>query len=60
MAAHASPIGPEYLDPGRFESSYGQEWFVRRGPAGLLEEVAPNGCGSARASGSEPVLPMGL
>jgi LmbE family N-acetylglucosaminyl deacetylase len=37
MAAHASQIGPEYLDPQRFDDSYGLEWFVRRGPAGLLE-----------------------
>lgn len=37
MAAHASQIGPEYLEQGRFDSSYGQEWFVRRGPLGLLD-----------------------
>jgi len=40
MAAHASQIGPEYLEPGRFDSGYGQEWFVRRGPIGLLESHA--------------------
>jgi len=48
MAAHASQIGPEYLTPDRFSSGYGQEWFVRRGPVGLLEthahpEAAPIG-----------------
>jgi LmbE family N-acetylglucosaminyl deacetylase len=37
MAAHSSQIGPEYLQPDNFDSGYGQEWFVRRGPAGLLE-----------------------
>jgi LmbE family N-acetylglucosaminyl deacetylase len=37
MAAHSSQIGPEYLVPDRFDHGYGQEWFVRRGPAGLLE-----------------------
>src|SRR3954447_23314324 len=37
MAAHASQIGPEDLEAGRFDGSYGQEWFVRRGPVGLLE-----------------------
>jgi LmbE family N-acetylglucosaminyl deacetylase len=37
MAAHASQIGPEYLDPGEFTESYRREWFVRRGPAGVME-----------------------
>jgi LmbE family N-acetylglucosaminyl deacetylase len=37
MAAHNSQIGPEYLAAEPFESGYGREWFVRRGPAGLLE-----------------------
>ena len=39
MAAHASQIGPEYLDHARFEAAYGQEWFVHRGVGGPLEEV---------------------
>ena len=43
MAAHASQIGPEYLEPERFDSGYGQEWFVRRGPIGLLETHAQGG-----------------
>ena len=43
MAAHASQIGPEYLTTDRFDSGYGQEWFVRRGPAGLLETHGQNG-----------------
>ncbi|HST82642.1 MAG TPA: PIG-L family deacetylase [Kineosporiaceae bacterium] len=40
MAAHASQIGPEFLEPERFDGGYGQEWFVRRGPVGLLETHA--------------------
>ena len=43
MAAHASQIGPEYLVPEPFESGYGREWFVRRGPAGLLESYLEAG-----------------
>jgi hypothetical protein len=39
MSAHASQIGPEYLDPAAFDHGYGQEWFVRRGPAGPLEQA---------------------
>ena len=41
MAAHASQIGPEFLEPACFDGGYGQEWFVRRGPAGLLDTHAP-------------------
>jgi LmbE family N-acetylglucosaminyl deacetylase len=37
MTAHSSQIGPEYLAPDGFDRGYGQEWFVRRGPVGLLE-----------------------
>jgi hypothetical protein len=54
MAAHASQIGPEYLDPATFDHGYGHEWFVRRGPGTVLEEVlfgggypAPNTSGKA-------------
>lgn len=36
MAAHASQIGPEsfflQLPPEAFAESFGQEWFIRRGP----------------------------
>ncbi len=36
MAAHASQIGPEsfflQLPPDAFAASFGQEWFIRRGP----------------------------
>lgn len=39
MSAHASQIGPEYLDPATFGHGYGHEWFARRGPEGLLERV---------------------
>jgi len=38
MSAHASQIGPEFLDPVTFEGGYGCEWFVRRGAPGLLED----------------------
>jgi LmbE family N-acetylglucosaminyl deacetylase len=37
MAAHASQIGPAFLDSDGFAGAYSTEWFVRRGPAGLLE-----------------------
>jgi LmbE family N-acetylglucosaminyl deacetylase len=37
MSAHGSQIGPEYLDPLRFEAAYGREWFVRRGRPGPLD-----------------------
>jgi LmbE family N-acetylglucosaminyl deacetylase len=40
MAAHASQIGPEYLDPLDFGAAYGREWFVRRGAVGVLEALA--------------------
>jgi LmbE family N-acetylglucosaminyl deacetylase len=39
MSAHASQIGPEFLDPTAFSEDYGREWFVRRGPAGVIEEL---------------------
>src|SRR5262249_41242759 len=38
MSAHASQIGPEFLDPVTFEGGYGCEWFVRRGAPGLFEQ----------------------
>ncbi len=40
MAAHASQIGPQWLDPTGFAAAYGREWFVRRGPAGPLDALA--------------------
>jgi LmbE family N-acetylglucosaminyl deacetylase len=48
MGAHESQIGPEFLAPEPFASGYGTEWFVRRGPAGLLERAlsAPSTCSS--------------
>jgi LmbE family N-acetylglucosaminyl deacetylase len=42
MAAHPSQIGPEFLAEAAFASSYGREWFVRRGPAGVLDALANN------------------
>lgn len=45
MAAHASQIGPEYLVPDGFAESYRREWFVRRGPSGVLETAAAHRAG---------------
>ncbi|MFD0823419.1 hypothetical protein ACFQ0D_35040, partial [Micromonospora zhanjiangensis] len=42
MSAHASQIGPRWLDPTRFAATYGREWFVRRGDAGLLDALTAN------------------
>lgn len=40
MAAHASQIGPRWLDPLDFAQTYGREWFVRRGRPGPLDAIA--------------------
>lgn len=40
MSAHASQIGPRWLDPLEFAHGYGREWFVRRGVPGFLERLA--------------------
>jgi LmbE family N-acetylglucosaminyl deacetylase len=40
MTAHASQIGPQWLDHAGFASAYGTEWFVRRGRPGLLDALA--------------------
>lgn len=40
MSAHASQIGPRWLDPLDFAHGYGREWFIRRGQGGVLESVA--------------------
>jgi LmbE family N-acetylglucosaminyl deacetylase len=40
MTAHASQIGPQWLDHAGFAGAYGREWFVRRGRPGLLDELA--------------------
>lgn len=45
MAAHASQIGPQYLDPDGVAESYRREWFVRRGPAGVIERAVAHRCG---------------
>jgi LmbE family N-acetylglucosaminyl deacetylase len=39
MAAHASQIGPRWLDPMEFAEGYGREWFVSRGSAEVLESI---------------------
>ena len=43
MSAHASQIGPEFLDPMTFEGGYGCEWFVRRGAPGVLDQLPDRG-----------------
>lgn len=40
MAAHASQIAPWHLREESFGAGYGQEWFVRRGAPGALDELA--------------------
>ena len=39
MAAHASQIDPAELDGPGFADAYELEWFVRRGPVSVLEEL---------------------
>ncbi len=39
MAAHASQIPADVLTDDGFGRVYGHEWFVRRGPRGLLDDV---------------------
>lgn len=43
MSAHASQIGPEYLDPAGFATAYDREWFVRCGAPGALDRIAVPG-----------------
>ena len=38
LLAHESQIGPESLDE-RFQETYELEWYLRRGPAAVLEEL---------------------
>lgn len=40
MAAHRSQIGPEFLAEADFGAAYAREWFVRRGPVGVLDTIA--------------------
>jgi hypothetical protein len=40
MAAHASQIPPSALRRRGFAHTYGQEWYVRAGCPGPLEELA--------------------
>lgn len=44
MAAHASQIGPEWLDERQFAAAYATEWFVRHGAPAVLD-----GLGSSTA-----------
>ena len=39
MSAHASQVDPAELEGDGFADAYELEWFVRRGPAALLEEL---------------------
>lgn len=39
MAAHASQIGPEFLDRSDFAAAYGREWFVRAQGGPVLEPL---------------------
>lgn len=39
MRVHVSQIGPEVIDAHGFDETYGSEWFIRRGPAGVLETL---------------------
>lgn len=48
MTAHASQIGPRWLDPLAFAPTYGREWFVRRGAAGAVDVLL---AGDGRGSG---------
>ncbi|HEY6796323.1 MAG TPA: PIG-L deacetylase family protein [Kineosporiaceae bacterium] len=66
MSAHASQIGPHYLDPPAFAAGYGQEWFVRDSSApGVLESLpdgarhAPDGRHTADAGLAQP-LPVAV
>jgi LmbE family N-acetylglucosaminyl deacetylase len=40
MTAHASQIGPHWLDHAGFGQAYGHEWYVRRGRPGPLDALA--------------------
>jgi LmbE family N-acetylglucosaminyl deacetylase len=59
MSAHASQIGPEYLDPAGFDGAYGLEWFVRRGPAGPIEQNLLEQNGLERQPAEQPRMPVG-
>ena len=47
MTAHASQIGPQWLDHAGFASAYGREWFVRQGPPGLLDALTREPAGAS-------------
>jgi hypothetical protein len=40
MAAHASQIPAAALRRRGFAQTYGLEWYVRTGPAGVLDDLA--------------------
>jgi LmbE family N-acetylglucosaminyl deacetylase len=46
MSAHASQIGPRWLEPRKFAEGYAREWFVRRGGPGLLDSLATTSGGT--------------
>jgi hypothetical protein len=48
MTAHASQIGPQWLDHSGFAGAYGREWFVRQGPPGLLDALVRDLARSSR------------
>jgi N-acetyl-1-D-myo-inositol-2-amino-2-deoxy-alpha-D-glucopyranoside deacetylase len=39
MAAHSSQIPPDTMYAPSFDDVYGLEWFIRRGPAGVVETL---------------------
>jgi N-acetyl-1-D-myo-inositol-2-amino-2-deoxy-alpha-D-glucopyranoside deacetylase len=39
MAAHSSQIPPDTMHASSYDEVYGLEWFIRRGPVGLLESL---------------------
>jgi LmbE family N-acetylglucosaminyl deacetylase len=39
MAAHASQITPERVELAGFDQVYGLEWYLRDGPAGVLDQL---------------------
>jgi len=39
MAAHSSQIPPDTMYAPSYDDVYGLEWYIRRGPAGVIEEL---------------------
>ncbi|MFC5994688.1 PIG-L deacetylase family protein [Pseudonocardia hispaniensis] len=57
ITAHASQVGADQVPTDRFGAAYGQEWFVRCGPPGVLDSLGDAGpaTGAAVQWGGEPV-----